>query len=80
MQRLFAVIWPWSLIFYAILSIVLLGIPILGVNDAELLSYLDIAAALMFIPLILMIIGGFAYDIQRQAKADQYLIKSKWLE
>lgn len=66
MQRLFAMIWPWSLIFYTILSIVLLGIPILGVNDAELLSYLDIAAALMFIPLILMIIGGFAYDIQRQ--------------
>jgi len=71
MQRLFAKIWPWSLIFYIILSIVLLGIPILGINDAELLSYLDIAATLMFIPLILMIIGGFAYDIQKQTQSAQ---------
>ena len=65
MQRLFAKIWPWSLIFYIILSIVLLGITILGVNNTDLLSHLDIAATLMFIPLILMIIGGFAYDIQK---------------
>lgn len=69
-------IWPWSLIFYTILSIVLLGIawlgiPILGVNDVAQQRYLDIVATLMFIPLILMIIGGFAYDIQKQAQPGQ---------
>jgi len=39
-------------------------------NNIELLNYLDIAATLMFIPLILMIIGGFAYDIQKQPLSD----------
>lgn len=76
MKRSFAMIWPWSLIFYTILSIVLLGIawlgiPILGVNDVAQQRYLDIVATLMFIPLILMIIGGFAYDIQKQAQPGQ---------
>ncbi len=65
MKRLFAIIWPWSLMFYIVLSIILLGITILGLNNVAFLRYLDIAATLMFIPLILMIIGGFAYDIQK---------------
>jgi hypothetical protein len=66
MQLLFAKLWPWSLMFYIALSIILLGITILGLNNIAFLRYLDIAATLMFIPLILMIIGGFAYDIQKQ--------------
>jgi len=65
MKRLFAIIWPWSLMFYIVLSIILLGITIFGLNNVAFLRYLDTAAALMFIPLILMIIGGFAYDIQK---------------
>ena len=65
MKRSFAMIWPWSLMFYTILSFILLGITILGLNNVELLEYLDIAATLMFIPIILMIVGGFAYDIQK---------------
>ena len=70
MKRSLAMIWPWSLIFYIILSIILLGITILGLNNVAFLDYLDIAATLMFIPLILMIIGGFAFDIQKQASTD----------
>jgi hypothetical protein len=66
MQRLFAKIWPLSLMFYIALSIILLGITILGLKNVTLLHYLDIAATLMFIPLILMIIGGFAYDLQKK--------------
>jgi len=69
LKRSLSMIWPWSLIFYIILSIVLLGITILGLNNVELLNYLDIAATLMFIPIILMIIGGFAYDIQGERRA-----------
>ena len=65
MKRSFALIWPWSLMFYIVLSSILLGITILGLNNVDLLDYLEIAATLMFIPLILMIIGGFAYDIQK---------------
>ena len=75
MKRSLAMIWPWSLIFYIILSIILLGITILGLINVELLNYLDIAATLMFIPLILMIIGGFAFDMQKmhyQIKTENY--------
>jgi hypothetical protein len=63
--RLLKRIWPWSLMFYIILSFSLIGLSILGLNDKELFVHLDLAATLMFIPLILMIIGGFAYDINK---------------
>ena len=65
-KRSLAIVWPWSLMFYTILSIVLLGITIFGLYYESLFDYLEIAATLMFIPIILMIIGGFAYDIQKQ--------------
>jgi hypothetical protein len=64
--RFFSMIWPGSMLLFTILSIVLLGIPVLALIDAGLLGYMGIASALMFIPIILMIIGGFAYDIQRK--------------
>ena len=66
LQRFFSMIWPWSALFYVLLSIVLLGIPVLALIDTGLLGYMGIASALMFIPIILMIIGGFAHDIQRK--------------
>jgi hypothetical protein len=65
LQYFFCIIWPWSMLFYTALSIVLLGIPILALIDAGLLSYMSSASALMFIPIILMIISGFAHDIRR---------------
>ena len=64
LKRLLAMMWPWSLMFCIVVSVILLGITILGLNNVALLDYLGIAATLMFLPLILMIIGGFAYDIQ----------------
>ena len=64
-KRSLSLVWPWSLIFYIVMSIILLGITIYGLNTVELLDYLDLAATIMFIPLILMIIGGFAYEIQK---------------
>lgn len=65
LQHVLCKIWPWSVLFYTILSIVLLGIPILALFDAALLRYMSEASALMFIPIILMIVGGFVHDIQR---------------
>jgi len=70
-KDLLAKLWFWSLIAYIILSFTMLGITIFGVNDGSLQELLDILAALMFAPLILMIIGGFAYDIQRQTKPNK---------
>jgi hypothetical protein len=67
LKRLLSLVWPWALIFYIVMSSILLGITIFGLYNVELLDYLDIAATVMFILIILMITGGFAYDIQRRA-------------
>ena len=65
-KKVFAKSWFWSLISYIILSISMLGITFFGVNNESIHSLLNILAALMFLPLILMIFGGFALDIQRK--------------
>jgi protein-S-isoprenylcysteine O-methyltransferase Ste14 len=64
-KKSLALLWPWSLMVYIVISIILLGIPIAGLHNEDLLGYLDSAAILMFIPIILMITGGFACDMQR---------------
>ena len=69
-------LWLWSFITYVFLSIILLGITIFGVNDASLLDLLGVFAAAIFIPLLLMIFGGFAYDIQRQTNLNKDLTMS----
>ena len=66
LRSLLAKLWPWSFIAYVLLSLIMLGITIFGVNDASLSDLLGVLAAAMFIPLLLMIFGGFAYDIRRQ--------------
>jgi len=55
----------------------MLGITIFGVNDASLIDLLGVLATAMFIPLLLMIFGEFAYDIQRQTHLNKNLTMSK---
>jgi len=43
----------------------MIGITIFGINDASLSDLLGVLAAAMFIPLLLMIFGRFACDIQK---------------
>lgn len=76
-RNVLAKLWPWAFITYVFLSIIMLGITIFGVNDASLLDLLGVHAAAMFIPLLLMIFGGFAYDIQRQTNLNKDLTMSK---
>lgn len=61
---------PSSLVFYAIISFSMLVLTILGVNDGTLIQPLEILAAAMFIPILLMIFGGLTHDIQRQLKVE----------
>ena len=58
--------WTGSLIAYSIISATMLTTTILGVNEESYQEFLGILAGLMFIPLLLMIIGGFSKDIQRR--------------
>ncbi|MFX0050058.1 MAG: hypothetical protein ACFFAJ_06140 [Candidatus Hodarchaeota archaeon] len=66
----FTKLLPLALVFYAIISFNMLVLTILGVNDVTLIKPLDILAAIMFIPILLMIFGGLAHDIQRQLNLD----------
>ena len=68
MRKFFAAIWPFSLLFYSIIAIVLLLIPILSLYHGELQDYLELFATLMFLPLVLMIIGCFSYDLENKNK------------
>jgi hypothetical protein len=65
-RGLLAKLWIWSLIAFSLISASMLGITIVGVNDVSFQGLLRVLAALMFVPLILIIIGGFAYDIQKR--------------
>lgn len=58
---------PSSLVVYTIISFSMLFLTILGVNDVTYLKPMEILAAAMFIPILLMIFGGLAHDIQRKS-------------
>ena len=66
LRRVLTRVWPWSFVVYVLISLSLLGLSILGVNDAGYLSMILPLAGVMFIPIPVMIVGGFACDIQRQ--------------
>ena len=62
----FAKFFPLSLVCYAIISGAMLMLTIFGVNSAILIDALSPLATTMFIPILLMILGGFAVDIRGQ--------------
>ncbi|MFX1536639.1 MAG: hypothetical protein ACFFDI_20675 [Promethearchaeota archaeon] len=66
-----AKLFPFMLIIYSVVAISMNVFSILGVNNVVLLNYIEILAAVMFIPILLMTFGGLAQDIQKQRKIDQ---------
>ena len=66
LRRALAGLWPWSTAAYALISISLLILTILGVDDPAPLRLMTPLAGALFIPIALMIVGGFAHDIQRR--------------
>jgi hypothetical protein len=59
-------LFPSSIIVYAIVAFSMLNLTILGVNNRTFIDIIGILAAFMFVPMLLMIFGGLAYEIQRQ--------------
>lgn len=57
-------LFPVSVIAYALISISMLVLTILGVNSESLIRLLEPLAASMFLPIILMMFGGIAHDIK----------------
>jgi hypothetical protein len=62
-RRWLARLFPVSVLVYALISISMLTLTILGVNSETLVKLLEPLAAAMFIPILLMILGGIAHDI-----------------
>ncbi|MBN2336194.1 hypothetical protein JXL21_11595 [Candidatus Bathyarchaeota archaeon] len=56
-------LFPVSLLAYTSISLSMLLLTIFGVNDVGLIQLLEPLAVAMFIPIFLMILGGFACDI-----------------
>ena len=57
-------LFPLALVSYAIISGAMLVLTIFGVNSAVLIDALSPLATAMFIPILLMIFGGLAVDVQ----------------
>lgn len=70
LQPWLAQLLPFSLVLYAIISFGMLVFTILGVHDTTLIKSIEILAAIMFIPILLMIFGALSHDIQRQINND----------
>jgi hypothetical protein len=62
--RILAQLYPWAVLSFSILSIMLLGYTLLGFNNEVIVSMVTPIAATMIIPAPLMIISGIAHDIQ----------------
>ena len=65
LRRTLAGLWPWSTAAYALISVALLVLTVMGVNDPAPLRLITVLASALFIPIALMIVGGFAHDIRR---------------
>ena len=62
--RMLAQLYPWAVLSFSILSIMLLGATLLGFNNEVVVSMVTPIATAMIIPAPLMIISGIAHDIR----------------
>jgi len=67
-------LFPFSVIVYAIVALSMNVLSILGVNNKAFIDLIGILAAFMFIPIVFMIFGGLAHEIQRHSPS---LIQTK---
>jgi hypothetical protein len=58
-------VFPFSVAAYSLISLCMLVLSITGVNSEASIRQLEFLAAAMFVPVLLMIIGGMAYDINK---------------
>lgn len=65
-RKVLSKIWIWALICYSVLSIIMLLFTLFGRDNASYINLLYIMAAIMFLPMLMMIIGGLAHNIEKQ--------------
>ena len=57
-------LFPFSFVAYALISLSMLVLTVMGVNSEALIKLLEPLATAMFVPILLLILGGIASDIQ----------------
>jgi hypothetical protein len=57
-------LFPFSLVTYTLISLSMLVLTVIGVNSEALVKLLELLAATMFVPILLLIFGGLTHDIQ----------------
>ena len=65
-------LFPFSLGAYTFISFSMLVLSILGVNEMTMQTPMEMLAVAMFFPILLMIGGGFAYDVKRRFTAETF--------
>jgi len=70
--RMLAQLYPWAVLSFSTLSVMLLGTTLLGFNSEAIVSLVTPIATAMIIPAPLMIIGGIAHDIKLTNELFQY--------
>ena len=59
-----------SLVCYAVISFGLIVLTVMIVDDQSWWDSLNLLAAIMFVPMVLMILGAFAHDVGERLSAD----------
>jgi hypothetical protein len=70
--RMLARLYPWAVLSFSTLSVMLLGATFLGFNSEVIVSMVTPIATAMIIPAPLMIISGIAHDIKPTNELFQY--------
>jgi hypothetical protein len=65
-QRKLVRLFPLSIASYTLISGAMLILTVIGVNNQVLIDMLSPLASLMFIPILLMVLGGLSVEMQRQ--------------
>jgi hypothetical protein len=63
-------LFPFSFFSYVSISLSMLMLTIIGVNNEASIKLLEPLATTMFIPILLLIFGGLSYDIPAHAQIE----------
>jgi hypothetical protein len=58
-------LFPFSITAYSLVSGSMLILSVAGMNNQALIRLLEPLAAFMFVPILLMILGGTIYDVEK---------------
>lgn len=68
--HILSVLWLPSLIAYSAVAIAMIFVTISGINNQNIMSIMPVLAMIMFIPILLLIFGSLARELQKSNQAN----------